>query len=221
MSSVRLLQIPHSPFCLAIARALEACGTEFERVDVSNGNRAAIIEVTGGGSYEVPVLVHGDRVVFESGPDSQDIARYVDRVFGGGRLFPDRQEGFQALLLPHLENDIEGVTFRLADIHYVPGIADPVERLMVVRHKERKFGRGCLEQWRTDRERLWAEATRRLGPYESLLKHTPFLTGDMPVYADFLLHGILSNLTFQDWNPLPPLPYLQTWFARTGSFRHG
>ncbi|MCW5559604.1 MAG: glutathione S-transferase family protein [Verrucomicrobiae bacterium] len=221
MASVRLFQLPHSPFCLAIAQALEACGVPFERVNVSNGNRAAVIELTGGHSYEVPVLAHGEQGVFESAADSQDIARYVDQTFGAGRLFPDRWEGLQALLLPHLENEVEGVTFRLADIHYVPGIADPVERLMVIRHKERKFGRNCLDQWARDRDALWAEATRRLAPYDALLKHTPFLTGDLPVYADFLLHGILSNLTFQDWNPLPPLPRIQSWFTRTGSFRHG
>lgn len=217
---VRLYQLAHSPFCLAIAKALEAVGVACVPINVSNGNRAAIIELTGGLSYEVPVLDDRGRVVFESSADSQDIARHVDSTWGSGRLFPDRWEGWQAIVNPHLEREIEGITFRLTDIHYVPAIPDAVERMMVTRHKERRFGRGCIERWRSEQDSLSAQAAEGLRPYDQMLGHTPFLTGSQPIYSDFLLHGILSNLTWNQWNPLPPLPHLGDWYARLGEFRY-
>lgn len=221
MDAIHLYQLPHSPFCLPIARALGALNVAYAPVNVSNGNRAAIIELTGGASYEVPVLVHQDRVVYESSADSQDIAHYVDSTWGSGRLFPDRWEGWQAIMITYMERDIEGITFRLTDIHYIPSISDTVERTMVTRHKERRFGRGCLGQWQREGESLAEQATDRLRPFDRMLRHSSYLTGESPVYSDFLLHGILSNLTWNLWNPFPPLPHLGDWYSRLETFRYG
>ena len=221
MPDLRLHQFPHSPFCLPVALALTALGVDFAPVNVSNGNRAAIIQLTGGAGLRSPVLEHGSRVVFESSADSQDVARYVDATFADGRLFPNRWAGLQGILIPHLERDVEGVTFRLTDIHHIPTITDPIERMMVIRHKERRFGRCCLDQWRAQRETLFAQATELLRPFDQMLAHTPFLLADEPVYSDFLLHGILSNLTWNRGNPFPPLPRLAEWHTRLGAFRYG
>jgi glutathione S-transferase len=219
---LQIYQLPHSPYCLPLTRALAALGVAFDGVNVSNADRADLIRLTRGAYYQVPVLVHDGRVVFdgsEGGADGLDVPRYVDRVWAGGRLFPAAAEGLQALLVPHLENEVEGVTFRLADIHYVPAIPDLVERTMVLRHKERRYGRGCVDQWRQQRETLFAQAAALLRPYDQTLAHRPFLLGEAPVYADFALYGVLANLTYADWNPLPPLPALRAWFGRFREFR--
>src|SRR5690606_5109814 len=83
----------HSPYCIAVESALEALGVSFDRKEVSAADRSSVLRLTGGAYYEVPVLVHGGKVVFESGPESQDVGHYVDDAFGGGRLFPERLRG--------------------------------------------------------------------------------------------------------------------------------
>src|SRR5688500_9650176 len=172
--SITLYEMPHSPFCIPIARALAAAAVPFERVEVPNWDRRAIIELTGGDYYQVPVLVHEGQVIYESGAETQDVARYVDRVFCGGRLFPARLEGWQQILIHYLENEVEGVTFRLTDIHYVPAIEDLGARVMVIRHKERKFGRGCVDLWRRDAEKLRAEAEGHLDRFNAIVQNQPF-----------------------------------------------
>ncbi|HTH47631.1 MAG TPA: glutathione S-transferase family protein [Candidatus Limnocylindria bacterium] len=222
--SLTVYQLPHSPYCLPIIRALEALGVAHEVVNVSNADRGEIIRLTKGAYYQVPVLKLDDRLVFdgsEAGADGLDVARQVDRVWGGGRLFPETLAGLQALLVPHIEGELEGVMFKLADLHYVPAIADPVERTMVIRHKERRFGRGCLDEWRANREMLFAQAGKLLVPFDQMLVCQPFLLGAQPVYADFALYGVLANLTYNEWNPFPPgHARLADWFTRIKQFRY-
>ena len=221
--AVTVYQLPHSPYCLPITRALGAFGVAFDVVDISNADRGVIIRLTQGAYYQVPVLVHDGTIVHDgyAGPsDGLDVPRHIDRVWGGGRLFPAEHEGVQALLVPHIEGEVEGATFKLADIHHVPAIADLVERTMVIRHKERRFGRGCVERWRADHGAMSAQATALLVPFDQMLVGHPFLLGEQPVYADFALYGVLANLTFNDWNPFPSgLSRLAGWFARMKVFR--
>ncbi|RYD78761.1 MAG: glutathione S-transferase family protein, partial [Verrucomicrobiaceae bacterium] len=171
---------------------------------VSNWDRSEILRLTKGAYYQVPVLVHGERVIFETGSATQDVAHYLDQQFAGGRLFPERLDGIQGIVIDYLENEVEGVTFRLADPYYLDTIPDVAERGMIIRHKERKFGRGCVEAWRQNAASLRAEADRLLERFELILRHSPFLFGDSPVYSDFLLFGILGNLTYEGWNQLNP-----------------
>jgi glutathione S-transferase len=218
--SLSIYQFAHSPYCLPITRALEALGVPHEIQNISNADRREIIALTNGAYYQVPVLEHDGRVIFESGTDTLDVAHYVDEHFANGRLFPAEHEGFQRLIITHLEDDVEGVTFRLVDPPYIARIGDVIERTMIIRHKERKFGRGCVDDWAARREELTRRAQELLEPYELTLGHRTFLFGDTPIYADFALFGILGNLTYQDYNSLPEgFSALAEWFKRIQQFR--
>lgn len=218
--SLSVYQFAHSPYCLPITRALEALGVPHEIHNISNADRREVITLTAGAYYQVPVLEHDGRVIFESGTDTLDVARYVDEQFANGRLFPAEVEGLQRLVINHLEDDVEGVTFQLVDPPYIAGISDVVERTMIIRHKERKFGRGCVKDWAERRDELTRTARTLLEPYELTLRYRKFLFGEAPIYADFALYGILGNLTYCDYNTLPEgFSALVEWFTRVRQFR--
>lgn len=219
--SLTVYQLPHSPFCIPITAALRACGVPFETRDVPNWDRSEIINLTRGAYYQVPLLVHDGKPVFESSPESQEIPRYIDRTFARGRLFPDHLEGLQGIMVDHLENDVEGVTFRLVDPYYVDSIQNLVGRTMTIRHKERKFGRGCVEAWRREAAELRVQADGLLSRFERMLEHSPFLFGEAPVYSDFLLFGVIGNMTWNGWNKLSDSqPALQRWEGAIKDFRY-
>ena len=200
--SLTIYQMAYSPFCIPITAALRACGVAFETKEIPNWDRSELLRLTGGTYYQVPVLVHDGRIVTESSGDSEDIAHYVDQHFARGRLFPERLNGLQQIVIEFLSDDVEFHTFRLLDPHTLDTITDPVARGLFLRHKERKFGRGCVEQWRRDACTIRSEADRLLERFEVTLRHSPFLFGDAPVYSDFLLYGILGNLTYGGHNGL-------------------
>lgn len=219
--SLTIYEMAHSPYCIPITAALRACGAKYATREIPNWDRSELLRLTGGAYYQVPVLEHDDRIVFETGADTLDVARYVDGHFAGGKLFPTRLEGLQAIVVGHIEDEIEGRTFKLVDIHYVPMIADVAQRGMVVRHKERRFGRGCLSQWAAHAAEIRAEADALLARFETTLRHSPFIFGDVPVYADFALFGILGNLTFRDWNQLnDQQTALAAWRERLAEWRY-
>jgi len=200
--SLTIYQMDYSPFCIPITAALQACGAEFETREIPNWDRSELLRLTNGAYYQVPLLVHDGQTISESSGDSEDIARYIDQHFAGGRLFPARLDGLQKIVIDFLSDDVEFHTFRLQDPYTLDRITDPVARGLFLRHKERKFGRGCVEQWRRDARQIRAEADRLLERCETTLRHSPFLFGNSPVYSDFLLYGILGNLTYRSGNPL-------------------
>jgi len=218
--SLTVYEMEYSPFCIPITAALSACGRAFSRREIPNWDRSELLRLTAGAYYQVPVLVHRDRVVFESSGESEDVARYVDRHFAGGRLFPERLDGLQQIVIDFLGNEVEFHTFRLQDPFTLDRLADPVHRGLFLRHKERKFGRGCVEQWRRDAAEIRTQADRLLARCETTLRHTPFLFGEAPVYADFLLYGILGNLTYRGNHSLTlEQEALAKFVARLGAWR--
>ena len=75
--------------------------------------------------------------------------------------------------------------------------------LQFLRFKERKFGRGCLDQWRKE-QKLWLkQLEERLLPFEEMLTHQPFLLGDQPRFVDFDLFGMLENFLYSGHYELP------------------
>jgi glutathione S-transferase len=215
-----IYQLEHSPYCIPISRALGALGLEFEERNVANGDRREIIELTNGAYYQVPVLVHDGEAIFESSPTSIDVARYVDKRFAGGRLFPLEFEGLQRIVIPYIEDNVESVTFKLVDPFYLRDIEDPIERAMVRRHKERKFGPGCEEHWMLQHDALFGQAERLLEPFNISLARQAFLFGDAPIYSDFALFGVLGNMTYRNYNSLPAsLANLRGWFETMQTFK--
>lgn len=206
-------QFAWSPYCLVTRRILEFGRIRFRTVEVPARDRSVIWRLTRERYYQVPVIKDGRQVLFETGPDSQVLAKYLDSKYDLG-LFPHAWDGVQDLLWRYFENDVEGVTFRLNDAHwreFVPA----ADRCAYVRHKERRFGRGCLEEWFEGRDKLLAQLETLLLPAEQMLATRPFLLGERPVFVDFCLHGMLSNFLFSGHYNLPPAhARLVDWYGR-------
>ncbi len=107
-------QTDHLPTCLIvptripITQALTAVGQEFEIREVPYWDRGEILKLTNGSYYQVPVIQFEDRIVYESGTDTLDVARLVDKEFGQDKLFPKEFEGLQQIIVPYIENEVEG-----------------------------------------------------------------------------------------------------------------
>jgi glutathione S-transferase len=210
-----LIQFPWSPFCVVQRRILEYAGVRHRLVNISSVDRTLVWRWTRQRYYQVPILKDGKAVIFETGDDSQVIAKYLDAKLQLG-LFPRTWEGVQTLLWRAIENEIEGVGFKLNDIYWEEFVP-PRDRLSFLRHKERKFGRGCLEQWRRQQDLLLGELAQRLMPYERMLEDKPFLLDSRPRFVDFDLYGMLANFLYAGHFVLPPAhTNLRTWLQKMG-----
>ena len=169
---IKLYQHPVSPFCITIRHILEAHEIAHEVINLAYNDRRPIVEKTGGAYYRIPLIVDGDVPVWDKTELGQEVARYLDDKFQLG-LFPSHLEGLQAILSRYIEGEVEAVGFKLNDIDYREWIADPYDRAMFLRHKERKFGDGCIERWRESEQELLATLTGLLKPSDEMLRHSP------------------------------------------------
>ena len=188
---LELIQFPASPFCIVQRRILEFSGAKFKVTNIPNADRSLVWKLTRGRYYQVPVLRDAGKVIFETDDDSQVLAKYLDEKLGLG-LFPREWMGVQDLIWRYFENEIEALTFKLHDIHWEEHIPAK-HRLLFVRHKERKFGRGCLEKWAAQQEEMLKELERKLFFAEEMLMTRPFLLdARRPLFVDFDLFGMLG-----------------------------
>ncbi len=210
---IELIQSPWSPFCIVQRRILEFAGARFKVTNIHYGDRSLIWRLTKQRYYGVPIIRDGKQVIFEVNDDSQVIAKYLDSKLQLG-LFPWELEGVQSILWRYIENDIEGAGFRLNDIYWQEMIRGP-ERVRFLRHKERKFGRGCIDDWRAQQKSLLAQLCQRLVPFEEMLMHKPFLLDDRPRFVDFDLYGMLGNFLYSGHYRLPAAhTRLKQWHRR-------
>lgn len=215
---ITLYQLPYSPYCIVQRRLLEYSGARFKTVNIPQGDRSLVWRLTRQRYYMVPIIKDGRTVVFETDEDSQVIAKYLDTRLGLG-LFPRQWAGIQGILWRYFEHQIEDSGFRLNDIYWQENVP-PAEQLAFLRHKERKFGQGCLEQWRGQQEQLLAQLARQLMPCEQMLLHRPFLLAERPLFVDFDLFGMLGNFLYSGHYQLPAAHNrLQDWHARMSHVR--
>lgn len=214
---IELIQFPWSPFCIVQRRILEFSGARFKLTNLAQtGDRSLIWKLTKERYYAAPIIRDGRNVVFETGEDSQVIGKYLDQRLALG-LFPAALEGEQSILWRYIENDIEGLTFKLNDAHYREFVAR-ADQLSYVRHKERKFGRGCLDAWHAQQTDMVRQLEVRLLAFEEMLTYRPFLLGDRPRFVDFNLLGMLDNFLYSGHYQLPASrPQLRKWYRRLAS----
>jgi glutathione S-transferase len=210
---IELVQFPWSPFCIVQRRILEFSGSPFKIVNIPPQDRSLVWKLTRQRYYGVPVLMDGKTDVFEVHDDSQVIGKYLDSKLGLG-LFPANLEGVQSILWHHIENEVEGATFRLNDIHYKKFVP-AADQLQYLRFKERKFGRGCIDQWRAQQKDWRKKLETSLMPFEEMLMYNSFLLGEKPRFVDFDLFGMLGNFLFSGQYKLPAChKEIRKWHAR-------
>ena len=210
---IELIQFPWSPYCIVTRRILEFSQARFKIHNIPNGERALIWKLTKGAYYAVPIIRDGRDVIFEMTEETQVIAKYIDAKYDLG-LFPADLEGVQSILWRFIESEVEGVGFKLNDIYwkdFVP--AD--DHLRCLRHKERKYGHGCIDQWRAMKPQLLVKHEEKLLPFEEMLTYKPFLIDERPRFVDFDLYGMLGNFLFSSHYKLPKAhDRLRAWHRR-------
>jgi glutathione S-transferase len=207
---IELIQFPFSPFCIPSRRILEFSGVKFKIINVPPQERSLVWKLTKQKYYGVPVIRDGAKIVFDDTDDQQIVAKHLDQKLNLG-LFPAEREGVQSILWRTIENEIEGATFRLNDIYYRENTSAS-EQLQYLRFKERKFGRGCIDQWRKDQKSWLKKLETGLVPFEQMLAHSEFLLDERPLFVDFDLFGMLENFLFSGHYALPKSqPNLREW----------
>ena len=216
---IELIQVPWSPYCLVQSRILDFSGAPHKVTNVSSTDRTVVWKLTKERYYQVPILRDGRNVIFETDDNSQVIAKYLDDRLELG-LFPPNLAGVQDLLWCHIDNEVEALTFKLNDAYFTEFVSRR-EQMAYRRHKERKFGRGCMEQWREQEKDLRRQLEARLLPYEQMLGHREFLLAERPRFVDFDLWGILSNLKYSGHHDLPAAHgRLRKWYARMSKIKN-
>ena len=207
---IELFQFSFSPFCLPARRILEFSGANFKLINIPPQERSLVWKLTRQQYYGVPVIRDGKQVVFDNTDDQQIVAKYLDQKLKLG-LFPAEREGVQSLLWRYIENEIEGAAFRLNDIYYRENLP-AAGQLQYLRFKERKFGHGCIDQWRTQKSDWLKKLETSLLPFEQMLAHSEFLLGERPLFVDFDLFGMLENFLYSGHYQLPKSqPNLRGW----------
>ena len=210
---IELIQFPWSPFCIVQRRILEYAGVSFKITNIPNTYRSLVWRLTKQRYYGVPIIRDGKSVIFEVGEESQVIAKYLDSKLQLG-LFPWELEGVQSILWRYIESELEGPCFKLDDVYWRQ-IVPPAEQLAFLRHKERKFGRGCLDSWRRQQKELLTQLEQQLVPFEEMLAHKPFLLDQRPRFVDFDLFGMLGNFLYSGHYRLPAAhSHLRQWHRR-------
>jgi len=216
---IELIQFPWSPFCIVQRRILEFSGMPFKLTNIPNQNRSLVWKLTKQRYYGVPILRDGKNVIFEVSDDSQVIAKYLDAKFKLG-LFPNKWCDMQSILWRNIENEIEGAAFRLNDIYWTEFVP-AADQLQFLRFKERKFGRGCIDQWRKGQKSWLKQLEERLLPFEMMLTHLPFILDERPRFVDFDLFGMLENFLYSGHYHLPRRhKKIQQWHRRMQTAQH-
>ena len=215
---IELVQLDWSPYCLVQRRILEFSGVPHKIINISPSDRSLVWRLTKQRYYQVPILKDGRQVLFETDDNSQVIAKYLDAKLNLG-LFTPQWDGLQRVVWRYIENDVESVGFKLNDAYYREFVP-PHEQLGHVRYKERKFGRGCLDQWRAQEADLLKQLEHNLLPFEEMLMHKPFLLETRPRFVDFDLYGMLGDFLYTGHYQLPAShTHLAEWYRRMSEIR--
>jgi glutathione S-transferase len=171
-----------SPYCWRTKFALAHKGLAVETIPWRFTEKHVIAS---SGSERVPVLVDGDKTI----PDSWAIACYLEDAY------PDRPSLFGGAaaraptrFLNNWADTVLGpgiIRFVLMDIFRV---IDPKDRDYFRTSREQRFGT-TLEAFVAERETYLPAFRQSLIPLRTTLAAQPYLAGERPAYADYIVFG--------------------------------
>jgi glutathione S-transferase len=197
-----------SPHVWKVIMALSHKGLDFQEVPTPF---TAIKSVEGGFSPTVPVINDNGRLV----RDSFDIALYLEdrypdapSLFGGegGMALTRMVEGYsQFIVQPALLRIV------VKDIH---DLLAPADQAYFRSSREARLGR-TLEDIEAAAGDELAAFPAKLEPMRHALKFQPFLGGDGPLFADYILFGALQWARIVSAKPVLRVDDpLRDWFER-------
>jgi glutathione S-transferase len=197
-----------SPYCWRTKLALAHKGIAVETVPWRFSEKDVIAFSNQG---RVPVLVDGETVVF----DSWSIATYLEDSY------PDRPSlfggaGGRALarfVNAWADTVLNGGLIRLvlADIH---AHIHENDKSYFRESREKRFGM-TLEEFSGDREQRLPAFRQSLDPLRLTLKAQPYLCGDAPAYADYIVMGSFQwARCISDFKLLEPDDPVAQWRGR-------
>ena len=175
-----------SPFSWRIRYALahKQIPVEFRQVRFADVETIRALS----GQDKVPIIVDGDRVIH----DSWNIVLHLET------RFPDHPSLFGGAVGQGLTRHINvwsdttlGVAIRrLIAADFIYCLA-PEDRAYYRRSREAQFG--CtLEEYCADRDRWLLEFAATVGPLEQTLSEQPYLAGEEPAYADYVVFSMFQ-----------------------------
>ena len=191
---MKLFRMDYSPYARKTQMVLDLLGLDYEPVDIVFGDRSEMASLTDG-YVQVPVLVDDAGVVTV---DSRAICEKLLRGQAAEKLLPSPWQGPIWAYADWCDNILEDVMFRIAAPFQVRRFTSAWERGLYVFVKERKFGKGCVEEWERTRQSLVDRGSAMLEPTRQTLQSRPFLFGERPTLADAALYGIFAMLEVVD-----------------------
>jgi len=197
-----------STFSWRTRLALHHKGLAFTAHAVSVSDKAAIAF---SGQDKVPILKDGDRVI----SDSWTIALYLEQAFAnrptlfGGAVGETLTQVFNGwtdrelipALIPYFMRDVLDCVNETDAVH----LRGQIERAL----------KKSLEELAIERDKALPVFRRKLAPVRKTLEQKSFLGGQTPVYADYVLFGLLqwSRVTSRT-QALEPDDAVAAWFGR-------
>lgn len=174
-----------SPYCWRSRFALAHKGLEVEYAPVRFCDKD---KIGFSGQTLVPVLVDGDNTVF----DSWAIARYLEQHYGEApTLFGGAIGEAEALFVNGWADRILHPVLVKTIVTDILAHVEPEDRRYFRDSRQKRFG-VTLETLVEDRDQRAAHFRALLEPARAALAAQPFLCGDAPAYADYILAGTLQ-----------------------------
>ena len=198
---------PFSPHCWKIAMALAHKGLAFECVPT---RFLEVPEVEGGASKIVPVIRDGDKVV----ADSFSIALYLEEAY------PERPSLFRGKGGETMARFIE--RWSQTQLHPFLGSAalleildgqDDANKPYFRESREKRYGK-TVEAVSADRDAHLEAFRKRLDPLRSMLEYQPFLGGQTPLFADYIVFGALQWVRITSQYEFVEDAAIRAWFER-------
>lgn len=200
-------QLRFSPYCWRVRMALAHKGLDVELKLWRFQQKDAIAFAN---TDKVPVLCDGDQVV----ADSVAIMKYLDDAYPETPAVLGNGISYQrALLFSHyVDRQVSAALFRIVILDLLAAI-HPDDRDYFRTTREARFG--CsLEEFHSP-EQGQALLHKALSPVREILRNSPFLDGETPAGADYLLFG--SIMWAHIVSPQAPViddPLVNDWFNR-------
>ena len=169
-----------SPYCWRVRMTLAHKGLEFDTIAWRFEDKEALAFA----DYDkVPVLCDNGKVV----TDSFEIMRYLDKTYPGSPVLGEGVSYQRALFFKYfVERSVTPGLFRIVALDLLAAI-HPDDRDYFRRTREARFGMPLEEVHNPEQGRQ--QLNQVLAPVRDQLRSSPFIDGEAPNGADYLLFG--------------------------------